>query len=97
MEFEPHRRPNESALEQFRSDIAAMRSQNWPYGRIASWLATEKYLTMHNDSIRRFCIRRGITKGKKSPPASLKQSVRSKPKKLFEYDDSKPIETRRNR
>lgn len=100
MEFPFHQRPNVSRLEIVREEIIAMRSQNWPYHRIATWLHKDKGIAVTKEAIRQFCDVRKIQKG--IPRSSTIQNppgkVSAPPSgKKFHYDDSKPIETRRNR
>lgn len=99
MDFPQHQRPNVSRMENFRSEIAAMRSSDWPFQKIAEWLRENRQLEVSKEAVRQFCIVRGINKAtappqsvnNRIPPASPKQ-----PLVKFEYDESKPILTRRN-
>ena len=105
MEFEPHRRPNQSRLESFRAEISKMRALNWPYWRIADWLRDEHRVAISKEAIRKFCASRSIIKGDNSemqpqpqrPKARRERSKASKPsaKPVFHYDDTQPIELRR--
>ena len=100
MTFETHQRPNVSRLEIWRKEITAMRAAKWPYRRIAKWLKDEKQHQISVTAIRNFCLIREITKpgsdplrkskseGKRLPSNPTKTSPK---KKLFDYDDSGPI------
>ena len=59
-----HVRPNISRLEAVRETVAHARKLNWPYRRIATYLAEERGMKMSAKSVRLFCIRRKITKGR---------------------------------
>lgn len=99
MDFPPHQRPNVSRLEAFRSEIAAMRSSNWPFQMIAGWLRENRQLEVSKEAVRQFCNVRGIGKIP-APPLPISNrilpSTLKKPPVKFEYDESKPILTRRS-
>ncbi|MEO0510827.1 MAG: hypothetical protein AAF065_13325 [Verrucomicrobiota bacterium] len=95
--FEAHIHPNCSQLEKWRYEIAEMRAQNWPYRKILAWLASEESTTVGRETLRQFCLVRGITKGKPKQrplPTPLKPKKHRNPKKtpVFEYTDDGPIE-----
>ena len=101
--FPPHLPPNQSKLEQWRSEIEQMRQANWPYHKISQWLKEEVGCLAHKDTIRKFCLVREIEKGKgksqvnpkplpKSPSVSLQEE------EFFSYgeeDSKRPIEIKR--
>ncbi|WP_309383972.1 hypothetical protein [Cerasicoccus frondis] len=102
--IEPHIRPNISRLEKWRDDIAAMRRQLWPYTRIAQWLLDQHGLQISDVAIRKFCNRRGIPKGNASnqptPRTPAKRSLeplrpRKPVKRIFDFDENKPLEIHR--
>jgi len=106
--FEEHERPRTSRLEKWRAEIMEMRAAKWPYQRIANWLWEESQFKITAEAVRQFCQVREIRKGKKNqtmPTQNPKRRCKLVPKpeststlkkeKLFEYDDSKPIQTRR--
>ena len=102
MNFEDHQRPNASKLEAHRDEITAMRARNWPCLKIAEWLGQHRKLTIHQESVRRFCLSRNITKGEpkaaekpgKTSHTVAQHSKKPSPppspspdkKKLFHYD-----------
>jgi hypothetical protein len=99
MEFPMHQRSNVSRLESVKVEIAAMRSAHWPYHRIADWLRSEKAITVSKEAIRQFCSVRHIEKGGSSLQTVVRPARLPAPAagKKFHFDDSKPIETRKNR
>lgn len=81
-----------------------MRAKNWPYSKIVAWLASEQNVTAGRETLRQFCCVRKIKKGgnqASKPPRAISPRQKQRPttsstgKKLFEYDDSKPIEIKR--
>ena len=92
--FEPYQAINQSRMEPWRAEITQMRSVNWPYRKIAEWLADEAEIRVSLQAVQQFCKVRGITKsgGAKPPPPGRKSDPgRTKPrstkrKTLFEYD-----------
>lgn len=108
MTFEIHSIPLRSRLEEWRKEVTAMRAANWPYSRIAEWLQEEKGVGISREAVRQFCAVRGILKGIPNPPGSVTEPpltvARSVPRirrqrakaKLFDYDDSQPIERKRS-
>ena len=58
-----YRRPNESCLEIFRTDIAEKRRLQWSYRAIARSLMDEHQFKIDWTSVRRFCLVRKIEKG----------------------------------
>jgi len=107
LKFESHQRPLPSRLERWRAEITEMRAASWPYLRISKWFSNEEQFKISEEAIRQFCLVRGIEKSEptnkpsrarpRSKPVADPRRVASstKPKKLFEYDDSQPIQTRR--
>ena len=104
--FPTHRRPNLSRLDPFKDQIATMRKQQWPYRKIMEWLADEG-IAIAYEPLRKFCLRRGIADGSSSKrptrSRSAKQPSPSPPEvadepttRIFRYDDSQPIQTRKN-
>ncbi len=105
-QIEEHVYPRTSRLEAWRNEIEIRRSKNWPYRKIADWLREQKGLVISKEAIRKFCLVRKISKGASKPKTvtttptlSLKRSKRPyypKPrqpiKRIFEYDDSEPID-----
>jgi hypothetical protein len=95
-EFQPYQTVNQSRLEPWRNQIAEMRSLNWPYQKIADWLAQEAEVFVSLQAVHQFCKVRGIVKGSASkppPPVSTagprvtpRKKKSAKPKPLFEYD-----------
>ena len=83
-----------------------MRQKAWPYKRIAQWLWEKKGITISSEAIRQFCCVRGIIKnvGSKNSEKSSAHNASHRPSskasvlkkvtvdRVFEYDDSKPIE-----
>ena len=108
-EFPTHQRPNESRLEAYRSEIAAMRQSNWPYRRIAGWLRAEKGLKISHEAVRKFCQVRKIGVGGAAQPSKRSPAVIPQPqaqtdkdsappaRRVFSFDDSQPIRTVNNR
>ena len=103
--FPIHHRPNESVLEPLREEIVAMRKSRWPYRKISEWLRVEKGIQISYEGVRKFCLVRKIRK-RPTPLARSDQraqpvdqhDVVSQPQesgKLFSYDDSKPIDVRK--
>ncbi len=104
--FEKHKRPHTSILEEWWDEIEAMRTQEWPYRRIADWLRNNKEITISAEAVRQFCKVRDISKGNserqpkarpsRTPTKPLKQNRYPKPKtpvkRIFEYDDTEPID-----
>lgn len=99
--FEPYQAINQSRLEPWREEIIQMRSVNWPYRKIAAWLAEEAEITVSLQAVQQFCKARGITKGggAKPPPPGRKSEPRrakirtTKRKTLFEYHgEDQPID-----
>ena len=99
--FEPYQAINQSRLEPWREEIIQMRSLNWPYRKIAEWLAEESEITVSLQAVQQFCKVRGITKGggAKPPPPIRKSEPRrtttrtTKRKTLFEYTgEDQPID-----
>lgn len=98
MEFEFHQRPNASRLESAEKEIVAMRSASWPYQRIAEWLSAEKNLSVTKEAVRQFCNVRSITKGsRKNQQCRSTAPPTSAPTDGFDFDDTGPIETKKNR
>ena len=97
--FEFHESPYRSRLEKWRSEITAMRSQNWPYSRIVEWLALYAQISVTKEAVRKFCLVRGIQKNSPSRPNSQarqkSQPVPKRKMKIFEYKDGGPIQTKR--
>jgi len=101
LKFEQHGRPLPSRLEQWREEITAMRTANWPYPRIAAWLLDQHQFQITGEAIRQFCKVREITKGgattfqSAQSPTKKRQTHQTnnseKKPKLFEYDSDKPI------
>jgi len=109
LHFEEHYPLRTSRLEQWREEIAAMRAAKWPHQRIADWLQSEQQFSISAEAVRQFCKVRGILKpkGKITPSPRSKRGSSPRPKtigsttpnkkaKLFEYDDTKPIQIRRS-
>lgn len=99
MDFPPHQRPNVSRLETYRSEIVAMRSSKWPFLKIAAWLIDQHRITVSKEAVRQFCKVRGIGSISPTPQPSLNPAIQRtpmKPPSKFEFDESKPILTRRN-
>jgi hypothetical protein len=99
MDFPPHQRPNVSRLETFRSEIAAMRSSNWPFRKIAEWLRENGHLAVSKEAVRQFCKVRHIGSEPLDPMSHQARTVINPPKKpqaKFEYDDSMPIVIRKS-
>ena len=78
-----------------------MRRLQWPNGKIAQWLRDEHGLTISGEAVRKFCKVRGIRKGRvpRQParahrPVTREQAERQaeKEERVFEYDDSGPID-----
>jgi len=101
--FERHQAANQSRLEPWRSHIAEMRRLDWPYQKIAEWLAQHQRIAVSLQAVQQFCKVRGIKKGsaKKLPPPPRKGGVPSSPvrkaksrtKKRFEYNEAnQPID-----
>ncbi len=88
MQFELHIPPNRSALEPYREQITAMRAQNWPHLKIARWLSDNHQITIHQESVRRFCISRSIHKLtlKNAPKIQSKTKTAPKQSKLAEKE-----------
>ena len=63
LEFEMHISDRVSRLEVHRVAITKMRGCHWPYVRIASWLVEERGVKVNPETLRRFCLSRGIEKG----------------------------------
>ncbi len=100
VEFEEHRRPNESRLEPFRKQISKMRAKSWPYQRIVEWLQTHADLTISAEAVRKYCLTREITKaGEKRRTIPKPTSTVREPESdiKFSYQDSGPIITRKDR
>lgn len=94
--FKPHLRPNCSKLEKWRKEIAKMRSLNWPYQKIIDWLQHKEGYKAGRETLRQFCIVRGIRKGQQHrrslQNASNPQSKPQQPiAKKFTYKDNVPI------
>lgn len=99
MDFPPHQRPNVSRLETYRSEIVAMRSSKWPFLKIAAWLNDQHQITVSKEAVRQFCKVRSIRSISSTLPPSSNSTMPIEPKKTstkFEFDESKPILTRRN-
>lgn len=96
--FEFHQPSLRSRLEEWRSDIVAMRVACWPYRRIAAWLLENYQVRISREAIRQFCKVRGITKGESSNESkAVVKPIRKYSQKsgVFHYDDSQPIELKR--
>jgi hypothetical protein len=107
-----YRRPNESCLEIFRTDIAEKRRLQWSYRAIARSLMDEHQFKIDWTSVRRFCLVRKIEKGvgettsaspvlqeagsAVDPPSQLLVRRRKPRENPFHYEDSGPLRTRRN-
>ena len=99
MEFPPHQRPNVSKLEAFRTEIVAMRSSNWPFLKIATWLHDNHQIQVTKEAARQFCKVRHLGSASPDPTPPPARAVIHPPKRAqtkFEYDDSAPILTRKN-
>ena len=95
---ERHQRPNESCLEPFREEIVDRRHLEWPYRRLAEWLADEHQLTISAVSIRNFCLVRQIDKGE--APQGNKRSQRtaeptSADRDAWDFNTDGPLEVYR--
>ena len=108
LHFEEHYPLRSSRLEQWRDEITAMRTAKWPHQQIAKWLQTEQHFTISAEAVRQFCKVRGILKPmgatQLAPRSQRERGSKNKPRKpptseknrrLFEYDDSKPIQIKR--
>ena len=89
--------PNRSRLEKWRDEITTMRELEWPNNQIAKWLYEEKQIKVSGEAVRKFCRTRKIVKGQiYRTPSPRKVAHERKPisskKRVFEYDDTKPIE-----
>jgi len=101
-EFQPYQAINQSRLEAWRNQITEMRSLNWPYQKIADWLARETEISVSLQAVHQFCKVRGIVKGNAAtppPPTTVNfaqvtpRKKKSGGKKLFEYDGgNEPID-----
>lgn len=78
-----------------------MRAKKWPFQRIAQWLRDEKSLPISGEAIRQFCTVRKIGKTLELVEAprlySPRQTSTQHAPGKFHFDDSLPIETRKNR
>ncbi|MDC3255084.1 hypothetical protein OAV21_01640 [bacterium] len=107
------RRPNESCLERFRAEIAEKRQLGWSYRAINRWLADKHGYQMNWGTVRKFCLVRKIEKHVGETPERVVLKVpatdylappeeplvrrRQHRGKVFEYDDSGPLITRRTK
>ena len=85
-----------------------MRQRCWPFRRIAQWLQAERDLIISHEAVRKFCLVRGIEKGKSishrgmpkhetTGRQTIKAPAASSLTKAFHYEDSGPIRTRKDR
>ena len=104
--FEDHGVGRGSKLEPHLVAIVAMRKSRWPYRRIAEWLRNERNVSATADTVRSFCRVRGIRKGtgvtQRSGPTSRTSTGRNEQRnsgggKVFDFDESKPMETWKSR
>ena len=93
---ERHQRPNESCLEPYREEIVERRRLEWPYRRLAQWLADEHQLTISAVAIRNFCLVRHIKKGEAPRTSSPRQPASSKSKtterEAWNFNTEGPLE-----
>ncbi|GHC56047.1 hypothetical protein GCM10007100_23670 [Roseibacillus persicicus] len=99
--FQPYQAINKSRLEPWRNQIAQMRGLNWPYLKIAQWLAQNTEVSVSFQAVQQFCKVRGILKGEQSKPPPPARTTSVPPRrmrkksatKLFEYNESdQPID-----
>lgn len=95
MSFEKHSRPNASRLEPHQSDIAEMRSQEWPYHRIRKYLDEEHCISVSSEAVRKFCLSRNVEKGggkisKVSAKNPKKKRTPEQPKPTTSVDKETP-------
>jgi IS30 family transposase len=98
MDFPYYHRSNVSRLEAYRSEIVAMRASNWPFHKIAEWLSENHQMKVSKEAIRQFCKVRSIGRHENrtaTPKTRTEATSQKQASKKFDYDDSKPISTKR--
>ncbi len=106
IKFEDHGVGRGSKLEPHLVAIVAMRKSRWPYRRIAEWLYHERHVSATADTVRSFCrvreIQKGTSAAQRSKPSRSSKPVRPEQQqgddgKIFDFDESKPMETWKSR
>ncbi|MGK0189806.1 MAG: hypothetical protein ACI9R3_005624 [Verrucomicrobiales bacterium] len=106
IKFEDHGVGRGSKLEPHRVAIVEMRKCRWPYRRIAEWLHTERNVSATAATVRSFCRVRGIRKGtsvtqRTNTTSRSNTAPPDRPNsgggKIFDFDESKPMETWKSR